>query len=572
MLKKGVGASSGIAIAKVFLLKEEKFEIQKNGQTVEEEIKLLDESLIKAKNQIENLKKVAYSKLGKDSIAIFDAHLLLLEDPALIDEAKKVIKNEMVSAAYAIDVVSKKFIELFSNMEDSYMKERAIDIKDVSQRLIKNILGIEIMNLMNISQEIILVAHDLTPSETSQLNKKFIKGFVTNVGGRTSHSAIMARNLEIPAVLGLKNITSLVKRNDTIAMDGDEGIIVVNPNSEIKKTYENKKKRLLEEKHELKKYINKKAITKDGFEFLVCGNIGNPEEAKKVLEVGGDGIGLFRSEFLYMDSQEWPDEEKQYNAYKKVLNIMKNKKVVVRTLDIGGDKHLSYFDFPKELNPFLGYRAIRLCLDKVDIFKTQLKALLRASTHGELEVDIPMIATIEEVKKVRKIIEECKQELLKQKKKFKDFKLGIMVEVPSTVEIVDLFTKHVDFFSIGTNDLIQYTFAVDRMSENITYLYQPYNPAILRKIKKVIDASNSSKGHTAVCGEMGGDIIAIPLLVGMGLHEFSMSASSILKVKKLISSLSKKECEFLLEKVLMTETNDEVEKLVLNFLSKNKLN
>jgi len=568
--KKGIGASSGISIAKVFLLKEEELKIKKESSDSTKEITLLEKAIETTKKQIEEIKVIAAKNLGEETAAIFDAHLLVADDPAIKDEISNMIKNDNVSAPYATQQVSSNFIEMFSAMEDAYMKERAADVKDVCQRLIKNILGVKIPNLLTIKEEVIIAAKDLTPSETSQLNKKFVKGFITDIGGRTSHSAIMARTLEIPAIVGMGDVTSTVKDGQMIIMNGDTGEINLNPTAADIKKAEEGIKAIEKDNAELLKLIDKKATTTDGHSFKILANIGNPEEAELVKKYGGDGVGLFRSEFLYMDSADWPTEDVQFEAYKKAL-VITGKKVLIRTLDIGGDKLLNYFKFPEEMNPFLGYRAVRLCLDKKDIFKTQLRALLRAAKFGDLEVNVPMVATIEEVIETKKVIEECKKELTKEKIPFGDFKLGIMVEIPSTADIADIFAKHVDFFSIGTNDLIQYTFAADRMSEKVSYLYQPYHPAILRKIKKCIDASNDEKIFTAVCGEVAGDLYSTPLLVGAGLHEFSMSPTSMLKVKRLITQLNKKECEELFEKAVMLETNDQVLKSVKEFLKKKNI-
>ncbi len=570
-IKKGIGASSGVAIAKIFLINEEEIKISKKGNSYEKEVKRLNEGIAKTKDQLNEVKKTALKNLGQEVADIFDAHILVVDDPSLNMETLEMMKSDSVSAEYALNEVANKFIDLFKSMDDEYMKERAADIEDVTQRIIKNILDIEIVNLLSINEEVIIAAEDLTPSQTSQLNKKFVKGFITNIGGRTSHSAIMSRALEIPAVLGLGDITKSVKTNDLVIIDGDAGDVVISPSkAEIAKyekamiDNENKKKELL-------KLIDKPAITKDGHEFILRGNIGNPEEAELVKKYGGDGVGLFRSEFLYMESAQWPTEDVQFEKYKQALETLKGQHVIIRTLDIGGDKKLNYFTFPEEMNPFLGYRAVRLCLDQPEIFKTQIRALLRASKFGILEVNVPMIATIEEFKAVKEIVIECQKELTKEKVEWKEFKLGIMVEIPSSCEIADIFGKYVDFFSIGTNDLIQYTFAADRMSEKVSYLYQPYHPAILRKIKKVIDASNDNKIYTAICGEVAGDIYSTPLLVGMGLHEFSMSPTSILQVKNLIRKLNKKDCEVLTQKALMMESNDEVLTAVKKFLKEQKI-
>ncbi len=565
---KGIAASNGIASAKVYKLTSESMNIDDskiNKDDVESNLKLIDSAIAKSEEQILKIKEIAIKNLGEEKAQVFDAHISILKDPEIIDSSKNLVKDELTNPAKAIETIAANFIAIFSSMEDAYMKERAADIKDVTTRLIKNITGTPIKDLSLINEEVVIIAHDLTPSETSQLNPKFVKGFATEIGGRTSHSAIMARTLEIPAVVGLgKEILSFEDSKDII-INGNDGYLIYEPSQEdlskLKEQIE------VQEKHriEIEKFINQKTISKDGRKTEIVANIGSPKDVEGILKFGGEGVGLFRTEFLYMDSDNWPTEEEQFNAYKAVLEAMPSQKVVIRTLDIGGDKHLSYYDFPKEMNPFLGYRAVRLQLDQTEILVTQARALLRASKYGKLAIMTPMIATIDEFKKVRTIFNEVEDQLKQEGIEFGTYELGIMVEVPSTVEIIDKFAKHVDFFSIGTNDLIQYTFAADRMSENVSYLYQPFNPAILRKIKRTIDASHVEGKWTGVCGETAGEPRLAPIYLGMGLDEFSMSATSIPSIRRLISLIDKKEAEKLVEAALDMETSDEVIALIDKF-------
>lgn len=568
---KGIGASEGIAVAKAYILKEEpinKFINDKKINNADAEIELINKSIAKAKKDLENLQIIAKEKLGEEKAAVFEAHVQILEDPAMSEEWNGLIKNDSCNAAYAIKIVADKYSEMFAAMDDDYFKERASDVKDVTERLIRYVLGLEVLDLATIAEEVIIVADDLTPSQTAQLNPDFVKGFACNMGGRTSHAAIMARSLEIPAVLGLKNVLEKVKKEDVIAIDGVNGNVEINPaNSEDwAKKAENFKK----EKEELKSFINKKTITKDGFEgFILEGNIGNPKDVKGVLENGGEGVGLFRSEFLYMDNDHFPTEEEQFAAYKQVVEEMDGKLTIIRTLDIGGDKKLSYFKFPEEMNPFLGYRAIRFTLDRRDIFRDQLRALLRASAFGPLGIMFPMIATIDEFKDAKEFTLECKKELEKEGVKVgKDLEIGMMVEIPAAAVNADNFAKYSDFFSVGTNDLIQYSMAADRMSENVTYLYQPYNPSILRLLKSTIDGAHKHKKWAGMCGEMAGDIKAIPLLMGLGLDAFSMSATSIPRARSIIAKLNKKDTEELVAKALECDTTEQVLKLVDELLNK----
>lgn len=495
--------------------------------------------------------------------AIFDAHLLVLDDPEFLGPIEAHIRNDQKSAPQALLETRDQFVAIFENMENEYMKERAADIKDVSKRVLAHMLGKELPDPSKIDTPVVIVAEDLTPSDTAQLDKNFVKGFVTNVGGRTSHSAIMSRSLEIPAVVGTKEITAVAKVGDDIIVDGSAGEVIVNPTEEEVLVYKDKEARVQEEKAELQKLVDEPSETMDGIAVELAANIGTPDDLDGVKSNGAEGIGLYRTEFLYMGRNELPTEEEQYEAYKKVLEDMDDKPVVVRTLDVGGDKELPYLDLPKEMNPFLGHRAVRMTLDNPDLFRTQLRALLRASQHGNLKIMFPMIATIDEFNRAKALLIEEKDKLVDEGEKIKeDIEVGIMVEIPSAAILADQFAKVVDFFSIGTNDLIQYTMAADRMNESVSYLYQPHHPALLRLIKMVIDAAHKEGKWAGMCGEMAGDEQAVPLLLGLGLDEFSMSASSVLKARKQISQLKKTDMERLAASAIECKDSEEVLALV----------
>lgn len=566
MLKtiKGIAASDGVAIAKAYVLVEPDLSYPETKVTdVDAEVESFKAAVNQSKVELIQIRNNAEVALGADKAAIFDAHLLVLEDPELLGPIEESIRNEQKNAPTALMEVSNHFVHIFENMDNEYMKERAADIKDVSKRVLAHLLNVTLPNPTTIDEPVVIIADDLTPSDTAQLNKEFVKGFATNIGGRTSHSAIMSRSLEIPAVVGTKNVTAEVEHGEMVIVDGMTGEVIVQPDATTIVAYEDKKARIVQEKEELKQLVDEKSVSKDGIQVELAANIGSPDDLDGVKRNGAEGIGLYRTEFLYMGRDSMPTEEDQYEAYKTVLEAMDNKRVVVRTLDIGGDKELPYLDLPKEMNPFLGYRAIRLCLDRDDLFRVQLRALLRASVHGQLNIMFPMIATINEFREAKAILLQEKEKLQKDGVKVADnIEVGIMVEIPATAALADIFAKEVDFFSIGTNDLIQYTMAADRMSERVSYLYQPYNPSILRLIKQVIDASHAEGKWTGMCGEMAGDQTAIPLLLGMGLDEFSMSASSILGARSLIKNLSKKDMEKLADQALQCATMEEVVSLV----------
>ncbi|MCE5089382.1 phosphoenolpyruvate--protein phosphotransferase [Staphylococcus devriesei] len=565
-LINGIAASDGVAIAKAYLLVEPDLSFTNEKVTdTDAEIQKFRNALEASKIELTKIRNNAEKQLGPDKAAIFDAHLLVLDDPELIQPIEEKIKNEQVSAPEALNEVTTQFITIFESMDNEYMRERAADIRDVSKRVLAHLIGVDLPNPSMIDESVVVVGNDLTPSDTAQLNKEFVQGFVTNIGGRTSHSAIMSRSLEIAAVVGTKSITKEVKQGDMIIVDGTTGDVIIDPTEDELIAYQNKRERFFEDKKELQKLRDAETVTIDGEHAELAANIGTPDDLYGVMENGAEGIGLYRTEFLYMGRDQMPTEEEQFEAYKKVLETMKDKRVVVRTLDIGGDKELPYLNLPKEMNPFLGYRAIRLCLDQQDIFRTQLRALLRASAYGKLNIMFPMVATINEFRDAKAILLEEKEKLVNDGHDVADdIELGIMVEIPSTAALADIFAKEVDFFSIGTNDLIQYTMAADRMSERVSYLYQPYNPAILRLVKQVIEASHKEGKWTGMCGEMAGDETAIPLLLGLGLDEFSMSATSILKARRQINGLSKNEMAELAHRAVNCATQDGVKDLVNN--------
>lgn len=567
----GIAASDGIAQAKAYLLIEpdltvEKTSVTDTGAEKDRLTKAIDES----KEQLGKIRSIAAESLGEEEAQVFDAHVMVLSDPDLIDQTHAVIDNDKVNADFAFKQVTDTFIAMFEGMEDNaYMQERAADIKDVRKRVLARLLNVTLPSPATIDEEVIIIAEDLTPSDTAQLNKKYVKAFVTDIGGRTSHSAIMARSLEIPAIVGTKNITELVKEDDYLIVDGMEGEVIINPSEEDISSFNKKAEEFAQLKADWDRLKDEPSLTKDGKHVELAANIGTPKDLEGVNNNGGEAIGLYRTEFLYMDSAELPSEDEQFDAYKKVLEGMGDKPVVVRTMDIGGDKELPYLELPVEMNPFLGYRAIRVSLDQDSVFRTQLRALLRASVHGTLRIMFPMIATLPEFRAAKAILEEEKAKLIEEGTEVSDsIEVGIMIEIPAAAVLADQFAKEVDFFSIGTNDLIQYTMAADRMNERVSYLYQPYNPSILRLIKGVIDAAHSEGKWAGMCGEMAGDQIAVPLLVGLGLDEFSMSATSILKTRSLLRKLDTAEMKELADKAL-TEctTSEEVMALVDQYVS-----
>jgi len=561
---KGIAASDGIAIAKVFRLEEPNLEVKADKVTgTAAEIASFEDAIKKTVVDLEAIKVKAAASLGEEEAMVFDAHINMVQDPELVGQTTEKIKTESVNAAFAFDGVANQFVAMFEAMDNEYFRERAADIKDVKKRMLSHLLGVALNDPSAINEEVVVVAEDLTPSDTAQLDRRFVKGFATNIGGRTSHSAIMARSLEIPAIVGMGSILEDTTDGELVILDGLAGVVIPNPTDVQMAEYEEKIVNFKAMKEELKKLKDELTITTDGHRVELAANIGTPEDAKGATANGAEGVGLYRTEFLYMDRNDLPTEDEQFEAYKAVLEEMKDKPVVVRTLDIGGDKELPYLQLPHEMNPFLGYRALRICLDRPDLFKTQLRALLRASIYGKLYVMFPMIAVLNEFRDAKQALLDAKAELIAEGVEVsEDIQIGMMVEIPSAAVLADQFAKEVDFFSIGTNDLIQYSMAADRMSEKVSYLYQPYNPSILRLIKMVIDASHKEGKWTGMCGEMGGDTRAIPLLLGMGLDEFSMSASSILAARKQIGDLSKAEMTEMANKALNMGTVEEVLELV----------
>ena len=539
---KGIAASDGVAVAKAYLLVQPdlSFETVTVEDTSAEEARL-DAALAASQDELSVIREKAVESLGEEAAAVFDAHLMVLADPEMTGQIKETIRAKQVNAEAALTEVTDMFIAIFEGMEDNpYMQERAADIRDVTKRVLANLLGKKLPNPATINEESIVVAHDLTPSDTAQLNKKYVKAFVTNIGGRTSHSAIMARTLEIAAVLGTNNITELVKDGDVLAVSGITGEVVINPTEEQIAEFKAAGEAYAKQKAEWALLKDAQTVTADGKHFELAANIGTPKDVEGVNDNGAEAVGLYRTEFLYMDSQDFPTEDDQYEAYKAVLEGMNGKPVVVRTMDIGGDKELPYFDLPKEMNPFLGYRALRISISETgnQMFRTQLRALLRASVHGKLRIMFPMVALLTEFRTAKGILEEEKAKLVAEGVAVADdIEVGIMIEIPAAAMLADQFAKEVDFFSIGTNDLIQYTMAADRMNEQVSYLYQPYNPSILRLINNVIKAAHAESKWAGMCGEMAGDQTAVPLLVGMGLDEFSMSATSVLRTRSLMKKL-----------------------------------
>lgn len=555
---KGIAASAGVNVAKAYKLEQPEVVIEKKEGDPAVELKKFDDALAKTVKDIQGVKERAAKRLSEEELAVFDAHLMMAEDPEFASQIKAMIENDKVNAEYAADTVASQMVAMFEAMDNDYFRERAADIKDVTFRLKCNLLGLQIPDLTAIDEPSIIVAHDLTPSDTAQLNE-FVKGFATAIGGKTSHSAIMANSLEIPAVVGTKGILENVKTGDVIGLDALDGFVYVNPDEDTVKMLEAKAAAFAEEKEALKMMVNAKSITTDGHEVELAGNIGGFKDVEGVLKNGGEGVGLFRTEFLYMDNDHFPTEEEQFEAYKAVLEGMGGRKVVVRTLDIGGDKKLSYYTFPEEMNPFLGYRAIRLCLKEQDIFRTQLRALCRASVYGKLCIMFPMIATIDEFRQAKGIFEDVKAELLAEGVAVADdIQVGMMVEIPAAAVLADEFSKYADFFSIGTNDLIQYSMAADRMSENVSYLYQPYNPSVLRLVSMTIKGAHKNGKWVGMCGAMAGEPYAVPILLGLGLDEFSMSATQILKARKVVTGLSYADMQKLADKCLNMDSAQEV--------------
>ncbi|MED7689315.1 phosphoenolpyruvate--protein phosphotransferase [Enterococcus faecalis] len=565
---KGIAASDGVAVAKAYLLVQPDLSFNKTSvEDTEAEATRLDDALAKSTEELQAIRDKAAQSLGEAEAQVFDAHLMVLSDPEMVGQIKQNIQDNKVNAEAALKEVTDMYIGMFEAMDDNaYMQERAADIRDVAKRILAHLLGVTLPNPSMINEEVIVVAHDLTPSDTAQLDRTYVKAFVTDIGGRTSHSAIMARSLEIPAIVGTKEITDKVKAGDILAVNGIIGDVIIDPTDAEKSEFEAEAKAYADQKAEWDKLKNAETVTADGKHVELAANIGTPKDLEGVHKNGGEAVGLYRTEFLYMDSSDFPTEEDQYQAYKAVLEGMEGKPVVVRTMDIGGDKELPYLTLPHEMNPFLGYRALRISLSELGdgMFRTQMRALLRASVHGNLRIMFPMVATLKEFRAAKAIFEDEKQKLVNEGVEVSnDIQVGIMIEIPAAAVLADKFAKEVDFFSVGTNDLIQYTMAADRMNERVSYLYQPYNPSILRLIKNVIDAAHAEGKWAGMCGEMAGDQTAVPLLLGMGLDEFSMSATSILKTRSLMKRLDTTKMAELADRALKEcDTMEEVVALV----------
>ncbi|MQS76566.1 phosphoenolpyruvate--protein phosphotransferase [Lactobacillus halodurans] len=569
---KGIAASDGIATAEAYLLVQPDLSFTKKSiSDADGEIGRLKDAISTSDDELTKIRDTAKESLGEEEAQVFDAHKMILADPEFTGAVEKEVSDKSVNAEQALHDVSENFISIFEGMTDNpYMQERAADVRDVTKRVMAHLLGVALPNPALIDHEVVIVAHDLTPSDTAQLNKKYVKGFVTDIGGRTAHSAIMARSLELPAVVGTDTITKDVKKGDKVIVDGLNGSAIVEPSDDDIKHYSELAKNFAAEKAEWEKLKDQPSVTADGKHFDIAANIGTPDDLQGVIDNGAEGVGLYRTEFLYMQSDSLPTEEDQFKAYKKVLEGMKGKAVVVRTMDIGGDKHLPYLPLPEEMNPFLGYRAIRISLDRQEIFRTQLRALLRASAYGNLRIMFPMIGTLQEFRDAKKVFEEEKAKLVKDGVKVSDdIQLGMMMEVPAAAVLADQFAKEVDFFSIGTNDLIQYTMAADRGNEHVSYLYQPYNPSILRLIKHVIESAHKEGKWAGMCGEAAGDNTMLPLLLSMGLDEYSMSATSVLRVRSLMKKLSTKDLATLADRAVNESiTNEDNKKLVEEYLNK----
>ena len=558
---QGISGSRGVAVGNVYRYIQEEIVIPDYtvaDDKVEEEIGMFAAAMAATLKQLDTIRQKALDEMGPEEAAIFEAHMQIAQDPSLSDGIKSLVESSHTNVVAATAQTIETFANIFLGMEDPYMRERGADIKDIGDRLMRNMLGMNPRGLSHISGEVILVAQDLAPSDTASLDKNVVKGIVTAAGGPTSHAAIMARTLEIPAVMGVGDIESFVDGDKAVVL-GTDGIVEINPSDADWDEYTNQAAAFQEELKRLRESANLEATTTDGHHVELFGNIGKAKDAKNALTMGAQGIGLYRTEFLYMENDELPAEDVQFEEYKKVAQDMKGKPVIIRTMDIGGDKELKCLDLPSEMNPFLGYRAIRISLNRPDIFKVQLRALLRASAFGDIHIMYPMIASVEEVKQANAMLDECKEELTAEGKEFnKDIKVGIMIEVPAAAVISPILAKYVDFFSIGTNDLCQYTLAVDRMNEAIGSLYQPLHPGVLRLIKHVIDASHEQGKFTGMCGELASDPVATMILLGLGLDEFSMTASSIPLIKNILRSVSKAECEEVANKALTMDTAEDI--------------
>jgi phosphotransferase system enzyme I (PtsI) len=560
---KGIAAASGISIAPVYRLGKEEFLVPKEVIRVEDiplQIQQFEEALIKTRREIIELQKRIGHEMGQEEAQIFDAHLLVLEDRMLIEEVISRLKKEQLNVAFIFQEVLKKYVEVFSKIEDEYLKERISDINDVGKRILRHLLGKTRSALSDLKDRVIVVAHDLSPSDTAAMHKQNVCGFVTDIGGKTSHTAIMAKSLEIPAVVGLEDATLKIKAEDILIVDGNTGTVIVNPDEETLTNYRQEELKFRGVTERFSSAKDLPAVTSDGKSIIINANIEFPDEVPSVRMHGAEGIGLYRTEFFYMNRKDLPTEEEHYEAYKFVAEEMKPYPVIIRTLDLGGDKFLSQFEIPHEMKPFLGWRAIRFCLARPDIFKLQLRAILRASVHGKLKLMFPMISGIEELKQAKLILQEAKAELTREGRPFdSSIKVGAMIEVPSAAMTADILAKEADFFSIGTNDLIQYSLAVDRTNEKVAYLYEPSHPAVLRLIKNIIDAAHAAHIDVGMCGEMAGEPYLALILLGLGLDEFSMPPQMIPEIKYIIRSISLSESHEIAHNAMQLLTSKEVE-------------
>lgn len=566
---KGTSASAGIGIGKAAIVEDVQLVITKESiGDAEAEIARFKAALEQSIEDTGALAADLATRVGEKEAEILNGHLMLLSDPMLIGEIENSIKNDGVNSEFAIEQVCNTYADMFASMGDELMQQRATDMRDIKTRMQKVLMGVESVDIASLPAGTILVAKDLTPSMTAGINPANVTGIVTELGGRTSHSAILARALEIPAVVAVNDFLNNVKNGDEIVLDGSDGTVYVNPESAVKEEYEKKREAFLQEKKDLEQYIGKPTVTRDGVHVELVANIGKPEDVDKVLQYDGEGVGLFRTEFLFMDRTAMPTEEEQFEAYKKVAVAMNGKPVIIRTLDIGGDKEIPYMGLEKDENPFLGYRAIRFCLDrKEDVYRPQLRALLRASAFGNIKIMVPLVTCIDELREAKTLIEEIKKDLDEAGIAYnKDIQVGIMVETAAASLIADIFAKEADFFSIGTNDLTQYTMSVDRGNDKVSYLYSPLNPAVLRSIKRIITCGREAGIMVGMCGEAASDPLMIPLLLAFGLNEFSMSASAILRSRKLITGYSTEELQAVADKAMSFATEKEVAQFMREFV------
>ena len=570
---KGTSASAGIGIGKAMIVEEAELVIKRESVAdAAAEVERFKGALNQSLKDTEVLAADLATRVGEKEAEILNGHIMLLSDPMLTGEIETTIAGESICSEFAIETVCNMYADMFASMDDELMQQRATDMRDIKTRMQKILLGVESVDIASLPEGSVIVAKDLTPSMTAGINPKHVTGIVTELGGKTSHSAILARALEIPAVVAVAGITSQVTNGDGIVLDGSEGVVYLNPEESIQKEFADKREAFLKEKKELEQYIGKPTVTKDGVTVELVANIGRPEDVDKVLEYDGEGVGLFRTEFLFMDRTAMPTEEEQFEAYKKVAVALNGKPVIIRTLDIGGDKESPYMGLAKDENPFLGYRAIRFCLDrKEDVYKPQLRALLRASAFGNIKIMIPLVTCIDEYREAKALIESLKKELDDMGIAYnKDIQVGIMVETAAASLIADIFAKEVDFFSIGTNDLTQYTMSVDRGNDKVSYLYSTFNPAVLRSIKRIIECGRAENIMVGMCGEAASDPLMIPLLLAFGLNEFSMSASAILNARKLITNYSTAELKAVADKAMSFATASEIEKFMKDFAAGNQ--